>query len=132
MKPSATTTAVIGAVVLAGVLLGGGDKPQPIVVLNEESLFAEVDAQGSVLRVIVADQSFIDSGAVGDPKNWIQTSSKGTIRKNYAGTGYKYDKTIDAFVPPKTAETTVFNAEKAVWEYPVLTETIQVATSSEI
>lgn len=73
--------------------------------------FAEISKKGIVLRVIVADQDFIDSGAVGDPENWIQTSyntKEGKhllggvpLRKNYAGVGYKYDKKIDAFIPPK-------------------------------
>lgn len=106
---------------------------QTALLESEEPLFAEIDAQGTVLRVIVADQAFIDSGAVGDPKNWIRTSAKGTIRKNAAGIGYTYDSTLDAFIPPKTAETTEFNTEKAIWEYPVVTKTMQeVATSTDI
>ena len=36
--------------------------------------FAEIDEGGTVLRVIVADQDFIDSGVVGDKTNWVQTS----------------------------------------------------------
>mgnify|MGYP001594010785 CR=1 FL=1 len=72
--------------------------------------FAEIDEKGIVKRVIVAEQDFIDSGKVGDPKNWIQTSYDthngvhllgGTpLRKNYAGIGYTYDKVRDAFIPP--------------------------------
>lgn len=75
------------------------------------SHFAEVDENGIVLRVIVAEQDFIDTGHVGDPKRWIQTSyntregvhdSGGVpLRKNYAGRGYTYDQTRDAFIPPK-------------------------------
>lgn len=63
--------------------------------------FAEIDSDGTVLRVIVADQAFIDSGAVGDPKNWIETDYDGKIRKNYAGIGYTYDRGKDAFISPK-------------------------------
>ncbi len=73
--------------------------------------FAEIDENNIVVRVIVADQEFIDSGAVGDPKNWIQTSyntdggehAKGgaPMRMNYAGVGFTYDKGKDAFIPPK-------------------------------
>ena len=37
------------------------------------SHFAEV-VNGKVVRVIVAEQDFIDSGAVGASSNWIQTS----------------------------------------------------------
>jgi hypothetical protein len=56
--------------------------------------YAKVE-NGIVTNVIVADQEFIDSGAVGDPTTWIQTSYNtfggkhrmgGTpLRKNYAG-----------------------------------------------
>ena len=65
-----------------------------------------------VTEVISADQTFIDSGAVGDPSQWVQTSYNtygnvhyapsppaephtpdgGTpVRANYAGIGYTYD-----------------------------------------
>ena len=36
--------------------------------------FAEINSENIVQRVIVAEQDFIDSGAVGDPNNWVQTS----------------------------------------------------------
>ncbi len=38
------------------------------------SHFAEIDQDNIVVRVIVAEQDFINSGAVGDPRQWIQTS----------------------------------------------------------
>ena len=68
--------------------------------------FAKV-INGIVIQVIVAEQDFIDSGSVGDPNNWIQTSynthqgihseGKTPLRKNYAGIGYTYDKIKEAF-----------------------------------
>lgn len=91
--------------------------------------FAEIDANGVVQRVIVAEQDFIDSGKVGDPKNWVQTSyltkegvhaEGGTaLRGNYAGVGYTYDKVRDVFIPPKTFESWVLDEQKAVWVAPV-------------
>ena len=77
--------------------------------------FAEVDQDGVVQRVIVADQSFIDSGLVGDPVNWIETDMDGAQRKNYAGVGYSYDSTRNAFVPPKLGTSWVLNEEKCQW-----------------
>lgn len=81
--------------------------------------FAKVE-NGIVTAVIVAEQEFIDSGAVGDPAMWIQTSynTKGGIhydpvtnkpsadqskalRANYAGFGYIYDAEHDVFYAPK-------------------------------
>ena len=59
------------------------------------SHFAEINSDNIVQRVIVAEQDFINSGAVGDSFNWVQTSYNGNFRKNYAGTGYTYDKSKD-------------------------------------
>jgi hypothetical protein len=38
--------------------------------------------------------------------NWVQTSYNATIRKNYAGVGYTYDRVRDAFIAPKPTEGT--------------------------
>jgi len=62
------------------------------------SHFAEIDKSGFVLRVIVAEQDFINSGLVGDSFNWIQTSINNNFRKQYAGIGYRYDKVNDVFI----------------------------------
>ena len=93
------------------------------------SHFAEIDANGIVLRVLVVEQNVIDSGALGDIKNWIQTSYNthggihimgGTpLRKNYAGIGYNYDSVRDAFIPPKRYNSWVFNEDTADYEPPV-------------
>ena len=92
--------------------------------------FAKVE-NGIVTQVIVAEQEFINSGAVGNPENWIQTSYNtyggvhllgGTpLRKNFAGIGFSYNTEIDAFIPPKPLEyeSWVLNEEKCIWEPPV-------------
>ena len=54
-----------------------------------------------VTEVIVAEKDFINSGSVGDEFLWVQTSYNSNFRKNYAGAGYTYDKTRDAFIAPK-------------------------------
>ena len=89
------------------------------LLAQEESLFAEIDKDGTVLRVIVIDQATLNTGKWGDPKNWVQTSAKGTVRKNYAGIGYTYDKTRDAFIPPKPEGAMVFDEAKAWWISPI-------------
>lgn len=33
--------------------------------------------------------------------HWLKTSYNGKTRKNFAGIGYSYDETRDAFIPPK-------------------------------
>ena len=49
---------------------------------------------------------------------WKQTSYNARIRKNYAGIGYTYDETLDAFVPPKPFASWILNEETAQWEAP--------------
>ena len=65
------------------------------------SHFAEIDKDGIVLRVIVAEQDFINSGKVGDSFNWVQTSYNHNFRKQYAHIGGTYDKVNDVFITPK-------------------------------
>ena len=50
---------------------------------------------------------------------YIQTSYNGTFRKNYAGVGYKYDKTRDAFIPPKLFPSWVLNEDTCRWDAPI-------------
>ena len=80
------------------------------------SHFAHVQ-NGIVDQVIVAEQDFIDSGAVGPANEWVQTSynTHGNIhygqdgqpdggvalRGNYAGIGYTYDAQNDVFYAPQ-------------------------------
>jgi hypothetical protein len=97
--------------------------------------FAKINPAGVVEQVIVAEQDFIDSGAVGDPSMWVQTSynthggvhySPETgepddgvpLRKNYAGVGFTYDADIDAFVPPQPYDSWVLNEETCLWDAP--------------
>ena len=60
---------------------------------------------------------------------WLQTSynTRGgvhmylgePIRKNYAGVGYTYDETRDAFIPPKPYPSWLLNEDSCLWEPPV-------------
>jgi len=101
--------------------------------------FAEINAvrNNTVTRVIVADQEFIDSGAVGNANNWIQTSynTRGgvhyapnsntpdggvALRKNYAGVGYTYDATKDAFYAPQPYPSWILDDATCRWEPPTV------------
>lgn len=92
------------------------------------SHFARIDENNIVVEVIVAEQDFIDSGAVGDPSKWIQTSyntihnthpENRPLRKNFAAVGFYYDKDLDAFIPPKPYDSWVFNNKKFDWDPPI-------------
>ena len=50
---------------------------------------------------------------------WKQTSYNNNIRKNYAGVGYTYDQTRDAFIPPKPFNSWILNEDTCLWEAPV-------------
>lgn len=96
--------------------------------------FAQIDDNNVVISVIIAEQDFINSGVLGDPSKWIQTSynTKGGIhygpdgqpdgglalRKNYAGPGFTYDKQHDAFIPPQPYVGWVLNQTTFLWEPP--------------
>jgi hypothetical protein len=71
-----------------------------------------------VTNVIVAEQEFIDSGAVGDPTTWVQTSYNSNTRKNYAGIGYLYFADLDMFVPPKPFESWILDEDNGKWDAP--------------
>ena len=40
------------------------------------------------------------------------------FRKNYAGIGYTYDETLDAFIPPKLFASWLLDTDKAQWKAP--------------
>lgn len=99
--------------------------------------FAKIE-NGLVTQVIVAEPDFINTGAVGDPSGWKQTSyntrggvhydpSTGepsadqskALRKNYAGIGYVYDAGRDAFYSPQPFSSWVLDETTCVWGAPV-------------
>ena len=62
-----------------------------------------------------------------DPETWYanfrgqvckRTSYNGNIRKNYAGIGYTYDSTRDAFIGPEPDNAIGFDEETCQWIVP--------------
>ena len=90
--------------------------------------FAKV-VDGKVTQVIVAEPEFFDTFVDSSPGAWIQTSYNtignqhtqgGTpLRGNFAGIGYTYDATIDAFYPPQPFASWVLSPITIQWESPV-------------
>jgi hypothetical protein len=90
--------------------------------------FAKV-VDGTVTQVIVAEPEFFETFVDSSPGEWIQTSYNtrggehtlgGTpLRKNYAGIGYTYDRTRDAFIPPKPYASWVLDEDTCLWNSPV-------------
>jgi hypothetical protein len=87
------------------------NKVVQVIVVNNQELF---DENGQEL-----EQKGIDfcSNLLGG--TWIQTSYNGKIRKNYAGVDYTYDKTLDAFIPPKSFDSWILDTDKAQWKAPI-------------
>ena len=50
---------------------------------------------------------------------WKQTSYNNNIRKNYAGIGFQYDQTRDAFISPKPFNSWILNEDTCRWIAPV-------------
>lgn len=92
--------------------------------------FAEIDNSNIVMRVIVIDNPHEGGGEEFIPYDlnlggrWLQTSYNGTIRKNYAGIGFSYDPTRDAFIPPKPFPSWILNETTCQWEAPTPIPTV--------
>ncbi len=104
--------------------------------------WAELDSNNEVVRVLVGD----NNDPAGDEGyqwlidnlggTWVKTSYNSVagkrrnpetgeiteepgFRKNYAGIGYTYNETLDAFIPPKPFNSWVLNEETCIWDAPV-------------
>lgn len=82
------------------------------------SHYAKVE-DGIVTRVIVAEPEFFDTYVDDSPGKWIQTYKDRSQRKNYAGKGFSYDATRDAFIPPQPFPSWVLNETTCLWDAPV-------------
>tara|TARA_R110002153_G_scaffold46704_1_gene131819 strand:- start:36 stop:398 length:363 start_codon:yes stop_codon:yes gene_type:complete len=95
--------------------------------------YAKID-DGFVETIIVAEQEFVDNL----DGTWVQTcrDTRGgvhyepdsetpsgdqskALRKNYAGIGYVYDSTRDAFYEPQPYPSWLLNETTCIWETPV-------------
>ena len=100
--------------------------------------FAKLDSNNVVTEVVVVhnDVATSESAGVeflnnlyGTNDTWKQTSyntkkgqhTKGgtPFRKNFAGKGYTYDASRDAFIPPKPFNSWTLNETTCLWEAPV-------------
>jgi hypothetical protein len=91
------------------------------------SHYAKV-TDGKVTQVIVAEAEFFNTFVDSSAGEWIQTSYNthggvhalgGTpLRKNYAGSGFTYDRTRDAFIPPQPFTSWTLNEDTCLWDAP--------------
>lgn len=97
------------------------------------SSWAEIDENNLVLRVTVGNNDEPDEGYQWLVDNlggtWVKTSYNtlggqhlqgGTpFRGNYAGVGFTYDETLDAFIPPQPFSSWVLDDATFSWVAPV-------------
>jgi hypothetical protein len=100
--------------------------------------YAKVN-NGVVEQVIVAEADFFDNFVDTSPGQWIQTSynTRGgvhyqpnsntpsedqtkALRKNFAGIGFTYDATRDAFYAPQPYASWTLDEDSCLWEPPVV------------
>jgi len=93
--------------------------------------FAQLENNVVTKVIVVANQDILDeNGQENEQKGidfcsnllggtWKQTSYNGNIRKNYAGIGYTYDETLDAFIAPKPFNSWVLDETTYQWKAPV-------------
>ena len=96
--------------------------------------FAKIDENNVVTQVIVvANEDTTDTNGVeveeigvafckkllGAETNWKQTSYNNNFRVRYAGIGYSYNETLNAFIPPSPFPSFVLNNTTADWVSPL-------------
>jgi len=87
--------------------------------------FARINEDNIVQEVLVVSneqehrgQEFL-ANDLGLGGTWIQTSYNSNFRKNYAGIGFYYDETKDAFIPLQPFPSWVLNENTCRWEAPI-------------
>ena len=90
--------------------------------------YAFLDENNIVVEVITGiDETETIEGL--SPEEWyanyrgmkcLRTSYNAKIRKNYAGIGFFYDDSLDAFIPPKPYPSWILDKDSATWVAPKL------------
>ena len=95
--------------------------------------FAKLDENNVVTQVIVVDNKDITDPHTGQEDeilgiafckkllggNWKQTSYNGNMRTRYAGIGYSYNATHDAFIAPQPYASWTIDATSKDWVSPL-------------
>jgi hypothetical protein len=93
--------------------------------------FAELNDNNVVTRVIVVDnkdttdENGNEVEAIGAAfcqnllgGRWVQTSYNSNFRVRYAGIGYTYDASLDAFICPQPYPSWTLNSQTCDWDPP--------------
>jgi hypothetical protein len=83
---------------------------QQVIVVGNEILNNAEGFAGEALGVAFCQSLY------GADTNWKQTSYNRAFRKNYAGIGFTYDSTRDAFIEPKPEGNWKLDEETCTWK----------------
>lgn len=86
---------------------------QRVIVVNNKELLNEQNQEKESIGI-----AFLNS-IYGDGFTWVQTSYNKNFRKNYAGIGFTYDETRDAFISPQPYASWTLNEDTCRWVAPV-------------
>ncbi len=78
--------------------------------------YAKIE-NNQVVNIIVAEQEFIESGALGDPVNFIQVLDNNGVAHHHVGIGYTYNVDLAAFIAPRPFDS--WTLVGTVWTAPV-------------
>jgi hypothetical protein len=92
--------------------------------------FAQIENNIVTQIIVVSNQALLDNGIESESKGiefcvnllggtWKQTSYNSNFRKNYAGIGYAYDESRDAFIAPKPFASWVLVEDTCQWKAPI-------------
>ena len=87
---------------------------ETIIVVNNEDIIDENNEEQEALGIAFIHNLYNDNTTV-----WVQTSYNSNFRKNYAGIGYTYDKTKDAFYAPQPYPSWTLVEDTCQWTAPV-------------
>ena len=93
--------------------LGTGNIVEQVISINNAVITDVNGAEQEQLGVDFINQLYNTNDI------WKQTSYNNRIRKNYAGIGYTYDETRDAFITQKPYNSWILNESTCNWEAPV-------------
>ena len=96
--------------------------------------FAMLDEQDFVQQVILIDSAqcldengnFSEEKGIeqckllyGENSKWAFSDPTGVFRKNYALSNYRFDRKLNAFIPPQPFANWSFNTETLEWDSPI-------------
>lgn len=98
------------------------------------SHFAQLDKNNNVINVTavdnhnICDENGIENEEIGikflkkifgQDTIWVQASYNANIRRYFPSIGWKYDKELNIFIPPKPFNSWNFNEKTGYWEPPI-------------